>query len=187
MLRPDQIERHAKKLLDEVGTKSPPVPVKEIAEKLGVKVIFNPHDGDISGALHRNGELLVIGVNENDPEVRQRFTIAHEIGHLRLHDDPMHVDRWHYPDKLPSRTVSKALQSFLRNTESSQASDPREIEANRFAAALLIPVQFLARSFKSPRPPLKEIDVRSLAEEYQVSQQAMTFRLINLGIPVESA
>ena len=36
----------------------------------------------------------MIGVNKDQAQVRQRFTIAHELGHLKLHEHKqVHVDR----------------------------------------------------------------------------------------------
>src|SRR3954470_4270018 len=68
----------------------------------------------------------IIGINSSHPETRKRFTIAHEMGHLVLHQlDQVHVD--------------KQFLVKLRDDISSQAIDPHEIEANAFAAALLMP------------------------------------------------
>ena len=70
---------------------------------------------------------------------------------------------------------------------SSQAIDPHEIEANRFAAALLMPRHFLDRSLSRFCGPIVESDVDVLAQEYQVSTQAMLFRLLKLGVPLDPA
>ena len=85
----------------------------------------------MSGLLHRSedGNRAVIGVNSRHPTVRQRFSIAHELGHLVLHKPAFQIDQ-------------HAFVSF-RNSKSSSASDPHEIEANQFAAVLLIPEALL--------------------------------------------
>ena len=59
--------------------------VEAIAEKLGAEVIFDKLGDDVSGLLVREADRVVIGVNDAHPETRQRFTIAHELGHLVLH------------------------------------------------------------------------------------------------------
>src|SRR6266508_6143231 len=62
-----------------------PVPVEKIAEKLGVAIVVETLDRNVSGLLFRQGDTQAIGVNAAHPMVRQRFTIAHELGHFRLH------------------------------------------------------------------------------------------------------
>jgi len=61
---------------------------------------------------------------------------------------------------------------------------PREIEANAFAASLLMPADWVEKQIKSRR--LKDADdndavVSELARTFGVSQQAMMYRLVNLG------
>src|SRR5947207_958730 len=119
-------ELSAKKLLAEHRVSAPPVPVEEIARELGVRVSFEHFDPEISGILYRDGSNAVIAVQATHPKTRQRFTIAHEIGHLRLHKGrPMFVDR--------------SVRVDRRDENASLGIDPDEIEANSFAAALLMP------------------------------------------------
>ncbi len=64
---------------------------------------------------------------------------------------------------------------------SSQATDREEMEANRFAAALLMPEQMVVEAATAaPRDP--EELVRSLARRFKVIEAAMGYRLINLGL-----
>lgn len=147
-----------------------PVDVERIARNLGILVRRTPTDDDISGFLLRDaGGRAVIGVNTLHHPNRQRFTIGHEIGHFILHPQgEMHVDR----------TVIK-----LRDRASSQGEDLEEIEANAFAAELLMPFGFLSRDLER-LPPIDFHDDRrmqQLAKSYQVSVQAMTNRLVSLG------
>jgi Zn-dependent peptidase ImmA (M78 family) len=61
------------------------------------------------------------------------------------------------------------------------AVDPKEIEANRFAAELLMPYNMvLADLKKRPIDVENEEAIRELAQKYQVSVQAMTHRITNL-------
>jgi len=84
-----------------------------------------------------------------------------------------------YPNEI---SVKNPL---LRDQVSAQATDPKEIEANRFAAALLMPSSFLKASLRSYQAPLKQEDIEALAGKYEVSFQAMAFRLANLGVPID--
>lgn len=79
--------------------------------------------------------------------------------------------------------VDRRFLVNLRDTKSSEGTDLEEKEANLFAAELLMPRQFLERDVAEIGVvDLEEEDViRELAEKYEVSTQAMTFRLNYLG------
>lgn len=158
------------RLLDEYGIKKPPIPVETFARARGAEVRYSPFEGEISGMVFRDNDRVVIGVNSLHHPNRQRFTIAHEIGHMLLHKGvEVHVDR--------------TFRINLRNDVSSQAVDPEEIEANRFAAELLMPEHMLVGDLKGRVIDFEnEEDLRRLAAKYRVSLQALTFRLINIGL-----
>ncbi len=163
--------RKARELLHQAKVRKVPVPVDLLARRIGAIIHFEPFQGQVSGMVHRqpNG-TTVIGVNSSHPITRQRFTIAHELGHLLLHrDENLHVDE-------------KAPIGF-RNEESSLATNDSEIEANQFAAELLMPVDLLTKEIKSlPEELEPEQAVTRLADRFQVSEQAMTLRLTRLGV-----
>lgn len=163
-----KVETIVRKLLYEMKIEKPPVPLETVAQSLGANIRYSPFEGDISGMLFRDKDQTVIGVNSLHHPNRQRFTIAHEIGHLLLHKGTeVHVDR--------------TFRVNLRSDVSSQAVDSDEIEANRFAAHLLMPQDFLTKDLKGQEIDMeKEDDLRRLATKYRVSLQALTFRLTNL-------
>ena len=69
------------------------MPVHKIARCSGARIVKVSGEDDISGFLYP-GKPPVIGVNKAHAQVRQRFTIAHELGHLKLHEHKqVHVDR----------------------------------------------------------------------------------------------
>lgn len=191
MLKPSQIEDRVRDLLDEYGIQfeDRPIDVRKIATEKGALIKTSPHAGDMSGALYRSdGGKPIIAVNSRESRIRQRFTIAHELGHLCMHADPLHLDRTQNVGVIPSPTgTPQTVPAMLRNRISKEAKDPREIEANRFAASLLMPVDFLVESLSERSLPLQDHDIEALRKEYKVSRQAMTFRLMNLGIPLVSA
>src|SRR5687767_400614 len=120
-----EILNYVNQVLEENEITEAPVDVERIAASLGIDVRKTPTEDDISGFLLTQGDgLCVIGVNSLHHPNRQRFTIGHEIGHFALHDKAgVHVDR---------RVVR------LRSSASSTGEDTEEIEANRFAAELLM-------------------------------------------------
>lgn len=161
--------RKAQELLARQRVDTAPVPVEKLAAAVGAAIRFEPFAGELSGLVHRNDDGAVIGVNSMHSLPRQRFTIAHEIGHLILHkSEDFHID-----EQSPIR---------FRNQASSQASDPAEIEANQFAAELLMPAGLLSQDLKNaPIGSDPEAVVADLAEHYEVSEQAMAIRLSALG------
>src|SRR3990172_9125689 len=130
-----RIKKLVRNLLKDYKVIKPPVPVETLAQKLGAKVGYSPFDGDISGMVYRDEDHVIIGVNSLHHTHRQRFTIAHEIGHMLLHRGiEVHVDR--------------TYRINLRDDISSSAVDHDEIEANRFAAELLMPEKMLIADMK---------------------------------------
>ena len=182
MLSLNQIETRVQRLLNESRIRSAPVRIEKIAKRHGITLKKQTGESNISGALFKNGSVSVIAVNEIHAPSRQRFTIAHELGHYFLHNFEVHFDH----DFISEATVYKGREKvFLRNATSSEAKDPKEIEANRFAAALLMPVSLLRKCLKPYSVPLSGKGVEALAEKFRVSQQAMTFRLLNLGVQLD--
>lgn len=165
------IQRRAKVLLEGQKITSEPVPVERIAKALDAQVRFSPLDDELSGMVHVKDGTPIIGVNALHHPNRQRFTMAHEIGHLVLHraeiTKQIHVD--------------KEFPMLMRDTVSSTGINEMEIEANFFAAELLMPESFLARSLEGqPLDIDDEGAVSALAKQYKVSVSAMRFRLGNL-------
>jgi Zn-dependent peptidase ImmA (M78 family) len=164
----DKVSDKVLEVLEKFKIKRPPVPVDRIAKKLGILLAPLPGDDEISGAIVRKDGHVVIAVNPAHHINRQRFTIAHELGHYFFHVDlRQHVDQ--------------DFQIAWRNADSSKAVNWTEIEANQFAAHLLMPTDFLEDDLNE----LQVIDKRAvllLAEKYLVSRQAMTIRLSQLGI-----
>jgi Zn-dependent peptidase ImmA (M78 family) len=162
----------AQKILKQFQIRRIPVPVTEIAQKLGAIVTYHPFDSkdNLSGVLFKEQGNTKIAVNSSDPPTRQRFTIAHECGHLVLkHKGDMFVDQ----------TIR-----LQRDANSGLAIDPLEVEANGFAAELLMPRAWVLREFgKRATPNIKpETLIRELAKAFEVSPKAMEYRLQNLGL-----
>lgn len=161
----------ARDLLLEGGHRTIPVPIDKIARRLGASVSYEPFEKDVSGVAYRRGRDLLVGINSRHAATRQRFTLAHEIGHLVLHQGrPM--------------TVDKDVRVNRRDRTSSLATDAEEIEANAFAAEILMPAQQLRDEVRSSlnEGASKGILVAQLAARFDVSKQAMRIRLSNLGI-----
>jgi Zn-dependent peptidase ImmA (M78 family) len=157
-------------LLEEQEVLTAPIDVGRIAHRLGVIVIEEDLQNEVSGMLSREGPRPVILVNESDSSARKRFSIAHELGHFRLHKDQVFVDR-------PVR---------FRDGRSSLGQDREEIEANHFASELLMPSPLIWESIakiEDESSPLEEDElVTQLSKQFDVSKQAMEYRLADLGV-----
>lgn len=93
---------------------------------------------------------------------RRRFSIGHELGHFLI---PTHQPR-------PGQPMSCSLEDLrLTDTKSRDQHKRIEAEANRFAAALLMPPKHLRKAMTSREPDLREIV--ALAKDFGVSKEAM--------------
>ncbi len=162
--------RRAVELLEEQGICSAPVDVAAMAVRLGVSIVAQPLEESVSGVLVLRGGQAAIGVNEAHPPRRQRFTIAHELGHYLLHRD------------AASLFVDEGL-TFYRDRSSGDGVYQQEIEANAFAAELLMPQRLLRDHLGSQRVDLHDdVAVTRLAAKFGVSVQALTVRLVTLKL-----
>ena len=171
--RKDSIRKKATALLKSYGVTSAPVPVERIAE-LKAQIRYSRLDDKLSGMVYVKDGIAIIGVNALHHPNRQRFTIAHELGHLVLHK-PMITKEIH---------VDKNFPILMRAPASTTKVNQTEIEANYFAAEILMPASFLTRSLKEEPFIINDIDddivASTLAKKYRVSVSAMRFRLSNL-------
>jgi len=114
---------------------------------------------DVSGFLMKENETYTIFVNMNEPIYRQRFTIAHEIGHFIL----KHLE-------------GEEISISFRDEHSKTGSDPKEVAANSFASELLMPREIVEHLF------MMSGSVSSVAKEMGVSAMSAEFRLRKLGL-----
>lgn len=150
-----------------------PINVEQIAVSIGAEIRRDDFDESLSGFAFQKHGSKFIGVNSSEGEQRQRFTIAHELGHLFLHkQSPVSYDTG---------------MMMLRDSHSSDGTDIKEIEANRFAAELLMPEESLRSDMaKAGHIDLVEDDdstkqfITKLAAKYNVSSRAMSIRLTTL-------
>jgi Zn-dependent peptidase ImmA (M78 family)/DNA-binding XRE family transcriptional regulator len=159
----DDPVRAAQELIGLAPVFAPPVDVQAIARRCGVRVIGESFAWDvaISGFLVELESGPIIGFNSAHSHGRQRFTVAHELGHYLLrHHDHYHLD----------------MGSAMAHGEDPNYDWRDERKANEFAAELLMPAQMVMAAAQ------KHSTVQALANLFQVSKEAMGFRLINLGL-----
>jgi len=171
VIRHKLIQQIVETLLDEANVSAAPVDATAIAESKGAIVVQEKNEDDFSGFLYRSTDSApIIGVNSKHPGTRRRFTIAHELAHLLLHPrSGVHVDEGVFQ---------------MRDARASTGSDEEEVEANRFAAELLMPRRLLEADIEALGKIYldDEKTVANLAKKYCVSSQSMTIRLSTLGL-----
>ena len=142
----------ARKLLANVGIKSPPVLIRDVMGHIKKEKDLSIYPWSFSnstdGIQITEGEKTTIGYNQTQHPHRQRFTVAHEIGHLLL---------------------GHTGKNFILDLNSKK---PEEIEANQFAAELLMPLEMLKKDFQNGKKNAKDI-----AKTYNVSEEAVWWRL----------
>jgi len=159
-------------MLTKNGVTAPPVPVERFIKIEGVRLVVRSLEDSVSGFILRDAGQSVIGINTTHPLVRQRFTMAHELGHFMLHNHQgVHVDERDFFLKFRAAT-------------SDTTGDQDEIEANTFAAELLMPKKFLEIdvAYLAEISLHDEKELRRLAKRYGVSLQALLIRLTSLRL-----
>ena len=176
-IRNEDIETHANELLSgyfesEQKPMSLPIPVEEIAEfYLGYTLTYTTDgvfsDPNVLGGICFNTDTIFTNLSVESHEGRHAFTIAHEIGHHVLH----------------KQYYTEQNELLCRN----QDKPNYELQADRFAAALLLPAQFIHDNWTYKRP--KTIyQAYSLGKTFltehgidNVSLSMFTNRMIELG------
>jgi len=148
-----------------------PVPVFDLIEDRGIWLSFEAGLDRLLGTYLRIGDAAGIAINAARPLALQRFTAAHELGHHELGHES-HFD--------------------LEATITDPSQDPKELQAQTFAASLLmselsIEAQLEHWGHDPDHPDLSAADVYSISAELGVSYQAALTQLRVLGkIPAMS-
>ncbi|MER3429016.1 MAG: ImmA/IrrE family metallo-endopeptidase [Pyrinomonas sp.] len=149
---------------------SVPVDIERIARAHSLEVIYRPMEETVSGMLVIKEKRAIACINARHHPHRRRFTLAHELGHYLLHGERVRV----FIDASPI---------FFRDERASCGTDQREVEANRFAASLLMPEAALREMVGAgPFDLFDDRAMQRLAAQFGVSPQAMAIRLAALGL-----
>ncbi len=167
----EKAEVKAIELLEKLKILAPPIPIKEIVTQLGLHLISYDLGDEVSGILVIENDKGTIGFNPKNSKVRQRFTIAHELGHYLLHK---HASSEVFVDK-------DFIVKYRSAKQYSFAEIKQEQEANLFAAAILMPKELIkAELSKKDYNDLSETDfIAAMAKIFDVSIPAMTYRIAN--------
>ena len=138
--------------------------IDEIVEKLGGTIQKEAFFSD--GAVEKEGNGFKIIVSPFQDEKRERFTIAHELGHLFLH--------------MGYRTNNELWEKQENNIYHRIGNSEKEYQANECAAAFLMPAtEYLSVLNKVAEGNM--VDTSKIAEYFNVSIEAAANRGKFLG------
>ncbi len=155
----------ARKLLAKSNQSSPPCNITRVAETLSAKISYVPLSGS-ARLLYQFGENQIL-VNRSRRSDEQRFSIAHECGHIVLRNIIV--------KQIEDAEVRRSVFQWGN-------SDEQEQLCNQLAAELLMPQEWV-------RAALAKSDLRgaelahALAAEFRVSFTMAIRRLVELGLP----
>ncbi len=152
----------AEEIIKNLQIKEPSeIQIRDICMVRGVYVKEKILEGS-EARLIRKGSLGIVTVNNIIPEEgRKRFAIAHELGHFELH------------------TVSQLVLCTEEDMYVWNENKKQEIEANEFAASILMPTKIFARHFEVGQPNM-EI-VKDVSGKFRTTLTATALRYVQLS------
>ena len=151
----------AERLLQDLGVTDPgEIDLEAIAYHLNAAVQYRPLDG-CEARIVGHGHRAIITVNARSGPRRNRFSIAHELGH------------WHH--HKGKRLVCRADDYHPRDETSPERA------ADAYAADLLMP-HYLFKPIARQQPKLTFKAVAALADAFTASQTATAIRLIEADL-----
>jgi Zn-dependent peptidase ImmA (M78 family) len=163
--------RLAEAIHGQLGPVEGPVPVQEIALALDIVEVCCERLTNLEGALltDPNRSRGAILVNAASGRGRQRYTLAHELGHF--------LNPYHRPTSADGFTCTRADMAEA-DTATADRHRRQEAEANRFAIELLAPVKRM-RPFLAGPPDLR--DVLAAKKALDISVAAAVRRYVELN------
>jgi len=180
MRNTEQYRNNSYKLLEDKNLLNLPINLDKLASELNITVQYKPLREDVSGKIdyHKSEDTVNIDINSNEFNLRQRFTLAHEISHF-IYDIDFNEEF-----KLEDNK-----QTLYRN----EGIDPIEIRANKFAEKLLMPRKIFIEKMQEIKnklfpdlenkigvPNIYKI-VEELSSTFEVSKPAVIMRLSSIG------
>lgn len=140
-----------------------------VAEAEGIDVFaINLSDDSVCGILRKEGGRYCIYVNSDHHANRIRYTIAHELGHYILHRDIV--------EAFVDHEINLYRKPPSLELATDQSSAMMEVQANMYAAALLMPESAIRDQYACTQ------DIHAMAKKFGVSREAMGHRISNLGL-----
>lgn len=148
----------------------PPVKIRKLVKSQGVAIETEKLEPNVSSILFRGKEPRIT-LNRRHSRSRQRFALAHALGHFLMHGGG------------GAAVFLTDLTVHLRAGDPAR-SDPRELEANAFAMDLLLPEHLLRNELRESEgiDLSDESRIEDLAARYRISPHLLVLRLSRLGL-----
>ena len=192
----EEIQQHAEEFLSQYWDDTLPVDVEYIAEYC-LKISVLPLPGlkaNIEGDGFITRDFKEIHLDFDQHEVRQRFTVAHELGHFVLHKE--------FIESLPATPDIQAWKTLYASLPEQQLNW-MEYQAYEFAGCLLVPQHHLQHTFDVLLPEMDALSTQArqagfrrhqyidrladwaaqrIARTFEVSPQVIDKRLHKTGL-----
>ncbi|MEM6425081.1 MAG: ImmA/IrrE family metallo-endopeptidase [Cyanobacteria bacterium P01_D01_bin.128] len=156
------LEFRAKEVIKKNNLFRLPINVYQVAKNLGVNVVFESFPNDfymkLKAFCYRENSFSIIGINKKHNTQLQRYSMAHELHHLL------------YDFNIGEFACGPANQN-----------ETIEIDAEKFAAELLMPKQMIERLSSNPLN-LSYLSVGLVSQHFGVSYEAAAIRLEKFGL-----
>lgn len=155
------LENMARDILVKNDMLKVPVNLIEIANNNNIEVYYKSLPTGISGAIRYNKkeDNFQVLIEETEPSFRKRFTLSHELSHFFLQKETLlSTQKVHY-DILYRKSINS-----------------KEAEVDYLAGAILMEESIVRRLFEV------NSSIKELAKVFNVSESAMTVRLMQLGL-----
>lgn len=142
----------------------------KLCDRLGLncyEAVFE--NNGLSGAILKDedGERFSIYVNKDHHPNRQRFTIAHEIGH--------YISYLLHSHSYQQLAESDGFEDYLLALRADGVISNAETEANQIAAELLMPEAIVKELVN------RDASIETMKKTFGVSEAALSIRLNSLG------
>lgn len=158
----DFARQMARKVLSDCKVGGPPVDLKAVLAKKGYEYLEVDTFLDSVDALFiKEDGVFYAAVNAKHHPHRQRFSLAHELGHILMKHNPSYYQSGISLDNPPTSQKPTSAEKMF------------EQEANAFAGELLVPLAMLKMEFQKTR------DIGELAKVFFVSTAVMGIAIKN--------
>lgn len=147
--------------------------IEKAVETFGIEIKYSDMSHinsteEISGYVHVVDGSPEMVINGFQSKPRQRFTIAHELGHVLLHW------KWIPGKKLPENLVEI---SFRKETYSPDEKE-REEQADCFAAEFLSPIDDVVNFLNDIKASNsdKKVQISMISDKYKISNPSAYYR-----------
>jgi len=158
-------------ILEYTNQNKPPINLDKICDFFNINIQKRDSLSYDGLSKYENGKYFIFYKSGIKSPYRERFTIAHELGHIFLH---FSENQTTFTDETINRKLKKFNQKAAARGLEYLSNMQLEREANNFAANLLMPEKLVVEYFY--------YNIEELSLIFEMSKEAIQHRLRNIGI-----